>query len=309
MDNGILLLRASGGMANRLQAVAAGVAYCLLSGRRLCVDWRDGVYSDDSSNVFPLWFNLRGIESASVEEAVTAADNSLYPSFWRSWLKEPVAVEYLFNNNHMSPENVARTSIDFSRFDYEQEVLVGWGWNMAPALALAPLLREKFADGFGKDDRETLRVLFKDYIVLDRGLEEVVDEFSSAHFSPGRTVGAHIRHTDLKAPLEGMIKAIRDVTVPSDTVFLATDNILVQKSVERIFARVVHTEKVFPEAGETLHGYTPGISRVQSGREALVDMYLLARCDAVVHFSRSSFARIPAIMSGLAPDRIKIVYG
>lgn len=305
-----LLVRGSGGLSNRLQAVIAGVAYCLLSGRCLCVDWRDGMYSDDFSNVFPLWFQIEGLPSLEKVPAWPAdAQGGLYPPFWHDWLNDAVAVEYLFNNDHLEPKNVALTSIDFTHTEYAESLLVGWAADLQPALALAPALRNaavRLQKPFLAQytDREIVRWLAQTYIRLQPHLQSRVDAFAAKHFTRARTIGIHIRYTDLQSPLEAMLDCLRSIATDACTIFVATDNKHVQATVCRLFPQAVCTPKVFPVGDEPLHCFVPELSNVQKGEEALVDMYLLSRCDELVYFSQSSFSRIPLLLAQLPDENI-----
>lgn len=302
----ILVIRASGGLSNRLQAATAGVGYCLLTGRALCVDWRDGMYSDDFSNVFPLWFNVRGLAVATPNEAAALARSSggVHPPFWEPRLDSPTTVEHLFNNDHMDPENVVRTSLDFRNLDYPHPVLTGWGWDLQPALSLAPLLRRRFKRFVGLSDWDVAARLLTEHIRPAPDLKAEADAFAEAHFTPGRTVGIHIRHTDLQSPLERMLQALHSTADPEDVIYLATDNRHVEKMVRKLFPRAVRRQKLFAPGDDPLHSHVPGLSNAQKGREAVIDMLLLARCDRIIHYRQSSFARVPTLLSGLAPSYI-----
>lgn len=305
-----LLVRGSGGLSNRLQAVLAGIAYCLLSGRTLCVDWRDGMYSDDFSNVFAQWFQIQGLPCLdNVPVWPDDAPEGLYPPFWKDWLNDAVAVEYLFNNDHLTPDNVALSSIDFTRTAYEQSLLVGWAADLQPALALAPALRDaalRLQKPFlaQYSDREILRWLAQTYIHLQPHLLRRVEAFAAQHFTGPRTIGIHIRYTDLQSPLEAMLHCLQNIATDECAIFVATDNKHVQAAVCRLFPCAVFTPKVFPASDEPLHCFVPELSNVQKGEEALVDMYLLSKCDELVYFSQSSFSRIPLLLAQLPPENI-----
>ena len=306
-----LVIRASGGLSNRLQAVAAGVGHCLLSGRALCVDWRDGMYSDDFSNVFPRWFEVRGLPTRTCEETRQRAEETCpHPPFWKEWLPEAVAVEYLFEgNDHLSPENVARSSVDFAETELPHPLTVGWAWDLSPARRLAPLLRERLPRFAAATDEAIVRSLLVEHIFPAADLVAEANAFVAAHFAP-TTVGIHIRHTDLQSPLEQMLRALREVTEaagPDCGIFLATDNQRVEILVRRLFPRTLCQSKIFQGTDVPLHCYVPGISNVQKGREALLDMLLLARCQHITHYAPSSFARIPILLSGLGPEYIHAV--
>lgn len=311
--NNILVMRASGGLSNRLQATIAGVGYCLLTGRALCVDWRDGIYSDDFTNVFPRWFTLHGLASASCEETQTRARDGLHPPFWHEWLSEAITVEYLFpGNDHMLPQSVADSSLNFTDLTLTQPVLAGWGWDLGPALQLAPLLRERLPHFANATDQEIVRRLLVEHIIPAADLTAEADSFAAAQMDAD-TVGLHIRHTDMKSPLDCLLRTLTKVAGSLEKggsqrrIFLTTDNKHVEKMVRRLFPRVITREKIYQGDDIPLHCHVPGISNEQKGREALLDMLLLARCQHIIHYSRSSFARIPILLSGLAPEYIHSV--
>ena len=288
----------------------AGVGYCLLTGRALCVDWRDGMYSDDFSNSFSRWFEIRGVPTVStlaVETLCRATPAAVYPPFWTQWLDSGIAVEQLFDNDHMAPANVARTSLDFTRLDYPHPVLVGWAWDTGPALRLAPLLRQRFSRFARDTDAEIVRRLLTEHIYPLPDLQAEVTSFADTRFSPERTVGIHIRHTDLQSPLERMLHTLQSIAGPQDTVFLATDNAHVEMLVRRLYPHVVFCPKIYPPHDEPLHSHVPGLSSGQKGHEALLDMLLLARCHHIIHYAPSSFARIPILLSGLPQAHIHSV--
>lgn len=302
-----LLIRGSGGLSNRLQAVLAGIAHCLITGRALCVDWRDGMYSDDFSNVFPRWFSLH-----TVVDTVAPLDyrgTDIVPPFWRDWLHDAVAVEYLFENDHLSPSNVARTSIDFSQTDYANDIIVGWGADLQAVLAVTPVLRQR-AEAVGlpflaqMDDMTIVRWLAQHCLELQAHLRQRVEAFATQHLTGPHCIGLHIRYTDLQSPLEDMITAVQQLVRPESTVFLCTDNAHVQNTVSRIFPRTVWTDKVFPAGGEPLHCFVPELSNVQKGEEALIDMYLLSKCHELVYYHKSSFSRISLLQGNFSPDTI-----
>lgn len=307
----MLIMRASGGLSNRIQAVVAGVAYCLLTGRALVVDWRDGMYSDDFSNVFPLWFHLRGLPTACLEDTLARVcynADAVYPPFWRDRLTETVAVEYLFNNDHLSPENVAHTSLNFQDLERPESILVGWGWDMRPVLALTPLLRERLPRFSDESDRGIVRRILLEHIPFAPDLAAEANAFAARYFLPKRMVGLHIRHTDLRSPLDRLLRTLDSVLTQEDGLFLATDNKHVENMVRRLYPHVAVLPKAYPIADTPLHSHVPGLSNVRKGREALLDMLLLARCQHIIHYRRSSFARIPALLSFLPEAYIHIVH-
>jgi hypothetical protein len=302
-----LVVKGSGGLSNRIQAALAGIGYCLLTGRTLCVDWRDGLYSNAFENVFPSYFTIPGLRTVDVPPPVSP-ETAIFPEFWRDRLADPVAVEYLFDNDHLSRAVRERTGIDFTRTDYGQDILVGWGVDLAPALALAPFLARGVPGFSGRRPMEACRDLLRGYLRPVPELARAVDGFAAKRFSPSGMLGAHIRHTDLKAPLDAFARVIRQIMDKTGYgLFLTTDNRQVQTAFCRLFPGTVHTEKFFPEPGAPLHAYYEGRDNVRKGFEALVDMYLLGRCRHIVHYAPSSFARTPILLSGLPPEKVTAI--
>lgn len=299
--SGYLVVRGSGGMSNRLQAVAAAVPYALRTGRTLCVDWRDSLYADHGRNAFHRYFDLAGVPF--VEELPDSRD--IHPEFWRENLPLPVAVEYLFDNNHFGKAVFDATRIDLGRTDYSQEVVVFWSPDIAPLGRLLPQLDA--LPGFsGVSLEETARRVLTRHITPCAAVREAVDAFA-ARFRPP-VVGVHVRHTDMESPVERMVAATRDVVGRTGAqVFLCTDNPHVQRLFARLFPGLLATEKFFPADGAPLHGLTEGVSSEMKGFEALLDMYLLGRCDHIIHYGRSSFARIAILSHGITPDRLTVV--
>ncbi len=305
----ILCVRASGGLANRLLALAGGIAYALLTERNLCVDWRDGLYSDDASNVFPLWFEINDIETCTCEESITASKNgaSLTPHFWKTWLSEPVAVEYLFEgNSHMTPESYVLSSIDTSNLCVPDDIAVYWHWSAKAAVDLAPLLRKKVPALAHVTDTAMPAAILNIYVSPTASLRDEANTFFDQHFSKA-PVGIHIRHSDLQSPLPRMLQKLQEIASANDNVFLCTDNEHVENMVRRLFPHVVTQKKIYQGTGVPLHSYVPGISNVQKGREALLDMLVLAKCAHIIHYAPSTFATIPAFWSQLPQDCIHSV--
>ncbi len=303
-----LVVRASGGLSNRLQAVICGLAYCLLTERAICVDWRDGLYSDDFSNVFPLWFSVDKMQSIAFHDLLTRYQNgsSIHPPFWQDWIHEPIAIEYMFaTNEHATPSNREKTSIKLEDINRTEDILIFWDWSIKAMQPLIPKLKAKFTHLANVDDADIPRYLLKKYLRPLPSIVNEVDNFFIKHFeSP--PVGIHIRHTDLQSPIPNLLNKLREL-VANDKVFLCTDNAQVEKMVCRLFPRTVVRNKIYQGTNVPLHSYVEGISNVQKGYEAILDMLILARCKHIIHYDRSSFARISTLFSELDSSHIHSV--
>ncbi len=305
----ILVVRASGGLANRLLALLNGIAYALLTQRILCVDWRDGLYSDDFSNVFPLWFHIDTLQTCTCEQLFEfyRQGASVVPTFWQQWLPDAVAVEYLFKGNeHMSAYNRALSSVDMNELHISEDIAVFWHWSAAPLAQLSPLLQQNIPALAHVTDTNMAPALLNTYVRPAAHLLQEKDAFLKCHFS-NAPIGIHIRHSDLQSPLHRMLEKLQEIAKKDDEIFLCTDNEYVETMVRRLFPHVVTQKKTYQGTGVPLHSYVPGISNVQKGHEAILDMLLLAQCKAIIHYAPSSFATIPIFWSGLAKECIHSV--
>ncbi|EPR37354.1 NodZ family protein [Desulfovibrio sp. X2] len=297
-----IVVKGSGGMSNRLQAAAAAVPYALLTGRTLCVDWRDSLYSDDASNTFTRYFDIAGVPYV---DAPPASDD-IFPVFWRERLALPVAVEYLFDNDHFDPEVFAATRIDLARTDYENEVLVFWAPGMEPLQGLLPRLAalpEFSAFPGGPTLDQAGHVVLSRHIRPTGDVVRAVDGYAKLLRHPA--VGVHVRHTDLESPVDRILEEVRELVARTGAqVFLCTDNLHVQTLFKRLFPDLLVTDKYLSPANEPLHGLIEGVSNVRKGMEALTDMYLLGRCEYVVHYAKSSFARISILATPIPSGNV-----
>ncbi len=309
----ILVVRASGGLANRLLALTSGIALALVTKRCLCIDWRDGLYSDDFSNIFPTWFSLEHVPYMPVEDVLLYMEKgaSVYPPFWQEHFAKTVAVEYLFDgNNHMSPENMHISSIDQENMHTDADIAFFWHYNEKLCIKLAPLLlpylKERFAEAVNLQAEDVPAFIFRTCIVPKAELSEAADTFFAKHFSSS-PVGIHIRHTDLKSPLPLMLEKLCAVAKRDEALFLCTDSVEVEDMVCKLFPHTITQKKIFLDSGIPLHSYVPGISNVQKGREALLDMLILAKCRTIIRYAPSSFARIAVILAHMPKESVHVV--
>ncbi len=305
-----LVVRASGGLANRLLALLGGIAFCLLSGRPLCVDWRDGMYSNDFSNVFPKWFDIHGLEHASVDAVLAefaqgmakGSSNIIEPPFWQAHLSEAIAVEYLFSTeSHMTLEAQSKSAYDITNaaaLHVDTPILVYWGYNLSVLEVLAPLLAQKFTQFPSAHVHDVARVLLNEFVVPRAEILQAVQAFYAENFTQ-KPLGIHVRHSDLQSPLPLMLEKLQEIYCDGDAIFLCTDNEHVEKMLQRVYPQCVVRKKNFQGVNVPLHSYLEGGDNTQKGFDALVEMFLLGECKAVINYAPSTFSRIPIFRAGL----------
>ncbi len=143
---------------------------------------------------------------------------------------------------------------------------------------------------------DVLRRTFRSYLNMDRNsLGESEVEF--AQLLLGKTIGIHIRYTDNKTPLNVLLARLaRLCRLQGDAkVFLATDSAMIEEKLRALYpGRIVTTNKSDLLSGAPLHRQ----GRADMARQsALLDLYLLSRCDYLIYSSRSTFGYCAALMS------------
>ena len=131
-----------------------------------------------------------------------------------------------------------------------------------------------------------------------RDAQAVVDEFEQTHFASRRVIGVHVRYhsramgesdhdrfwerpDESLAALWATVQRLRERFAPDPTiVFLATDSARVQNFFREGMPDVIAYEKQFTLDGKELHEHLP----IKTAQAALVDMFLLARCDVLVRY-------------------------
>jgi hypothetical protein len=136
-------------------------------------------------------------------------------------------------------------------------------------------------------------------------IRERVEAFAGVHFA-SPTIGVHVRYTDHRTHLLGSLAAVDTLLRqrPELNVFLATDNIQVKTLFEESYPGTITTSHWYPRSGFRLHQNKDCPDPVESGIDALVDLYLLARCEYLVIDSSSSFGRLARLLTEMPSAHI-----
>jgi hypothetical protein len=303
--NKVLLVKSSrgAGLGDALRVVLAAVAYGAATGRSILVDWSDGSFGPFGTNMFPAFFQIDRRLAVGDLPAGFWQDRDVHPPIWGGRLRDPVHELYL--GQGWSHWERARTkallSADLFEAAYPHDVIVLTDFTGLPAhLAAEPLIGPLHA--------------------ILQPASEIAAElslFAAKHLQPP-TIGVHLRETTEPGAAE---KARRHSTVlrvirrlqqrwPDAVVFLATDNRDTEARFRDHVPRLVVRQKHLPPPGLPVHLSDYGPSAVEKTRDAVIDLLLLARCDALVHPSNSSFSVVASLLSSapaalrfaLAPD-------
>ena len=170
---------------------------------------------------------------------------------------------------------------------------------------MAPLVRERVPGYAGLTIGAITSKALREELPLVPSIRERIDAFVSERWAR-RVIGVHVRYTDRTIDLGKLERAVEAQRrrMPGAVLFLATDNRRVEEEYRRKFGEVLTTPKWFPPEGAVMHQNEQCPDPVENGVQALVDMFLLARCDALVYANRSTFSEISRRLSDLPRDRV-----
>ena len=294
---GVLLVKGSAGLGNRILSLLSAILYAKLGGRRVAVDWSDSLYARNRENSFPLLF------SKPVSAPIDPQPESVAPPRWRDYVDAPA--EHLLNAlKHRRERSTLR--VDLSRLDYPEDVLVFWAQEER-----VHEMRRHFHGDFQslarKSDDAILRDLIRSELVLRPEIATRVSDFRQSGWSE-EVVGVHMRYSDRRGRIQKTFGHVDRIIAkhPRSRVFLATDNEdLLRQARDRYGAsRLIATEKWFPTAGRPIHRTAQGPDGLRKAQDALLELYLLGSCRWLVSDHRSSFAYVAALLCDSPPDGI-----
>lgn len=291
-----LLIKAKGGLGNRMLAGVCGLVYADLAGRQAIVDWREGSYAPPGVNAYPLLFDT---PVEATPDALADA-SAVTPSIWRGRLNDTVGdlIAEVGEAEHSNPRAYRKYCVALDRTDQPEEVAVFWSYlpkfrRLARALAADERFRGKSEEAIASD------YLDRYFTPNARVRGAVRDKLAEI---PRPVTGVHIRYTDRKIPLGkfwARIDAAR-AAAPDGGLYLATDNGEVEAEVRRRYGQVFTIEKWFPEDGGRIHDNTTAPDMTREAENALIDMYALAGVDQLVYSRHSTFSYASKLIGGLS---------
>ena len=287
-----LLVKGRAGLGNRILCLLAGLLYARVSGRTIVVDWRDEVYSQDGSNVFPRFFT-----SPSLDGDRDAPDtDSVAPAMWRGHLHEPLQ-DLLSANRHLRRDRFNReSSIDLGQVNYDADVAVLCSFY-ADIDRLRPHFTGEHAELSRMSNRAILRSLFTAELRLAPDIMDRVERIRKQYLQ-APTVGVHVRMTDFRTDARAIFRELDELLAREGhlRIFAATDNIEAKRMLERRYPDVVTAPHWYPARGAPMHKAPDCPDRTENGIEALVDLYLLGSCDFLIGDSRSAFTSVAGLL-------------
>lgn len=273
MDKSLLTLVPSGGLGNRLRAVASALCACHEAGCRLRVVWaRDWALGARFSDLF------LPVEMEDVEIVEAGWRDLLLrdrPRRHNLWLTRPflrLAYEATIDEKDITP--LKRRGFDF----------VAWLRGRCTWMSCY--------QEFGPQKPELYRQLFRPVAEIESRVEANLQKLGP------HPIGVHIRRTDNAAatrlsPTSLFADAIRYEA--GAAVYLATDDDTVRHELAAMFPGRITTPEAIGSRGET-----DGI------KDALVDMFTLARTDKIYASTDSTFSVVAARLGQAEWEELKI---
>lgn len=297
-----LIIKAKGGLGNRMLSAITGLALADLNQRTPYIDWRDGMYVPKGENLYPHLFDASWMgDLAALDE-----ERDVMPALWSGRLTEHPTdiIKRHYPKQHQDPLIYRRLSISLTGADPGSKV--GIFWSYLPKM-------QRLASRLAQDPQfagQSLDTVTRGYLNRCFQPVAVVRDKVDAVFAglPGPVIGVHIRFTDRKVPLGKIIsKLTRAIeSNPDARIFLATDSAEAQEAILSRFAQVVTIDKALAQEGAALHVAADTFSDpIEEARNALADMLALSRCDRLLHSRHSTFS-VTAALLGNIPDSRQI---
>ena len=303
-----LIVKAKGGLGNRMLSAVTGLVYAELAGRIPVIDWRDGVYAARGTNAYPLLFDA----PAQPDPASFDAVHDVIPATWAGRLGQDAArlIDTDQPHRHGSPTVYRDYCVPLDRIDQPEAVAVFMSYlPKMPRLARHLRRDPRFRNQSLSDIMQA--TLARSFQPRAPVLAAVERAFAAI---PGPVLGVHVRYTDLKVPLEKIARTVETQMRKGDvtSLFLSTDSAAVQDRFREWFGAVHVTDKYLPGDGTQLHLHDqkPGTAHYEKTSEAqnaLIDMWSLARCDRLIYSSQSTFAITAALLGRMAPRQTRDV--
>jgi len=284
-----VLVKGKAGLGNRMMSAMTGILYAMLSSRRVVIDWSDFTYSNTGENVFPRLFSTPNSDASLPVDA----GEFVRPSLWKGRLHKQAneIVDEIDPNAHYRLRGYRTFSFDLKKLDYPETTLVMWSFTH-----LIYRMRRHFRGSFSGlsslSDEDIMSWLLSHHLRLHPDIATIVEKRWMAVPSRDNLIGVHVRFSDQKSNILSFYKIIDKLVAatPGSSIFLATDNIKIQQDMVARYGGVTCNNKWFPAEGQAMHQNFDCPDRTQNAIDALIDMYMLAKCKYLVFPGSSSFS-------------------
>jgi hypothetical protein len=292
----MLLRKAKGGLGNRMLSAASAILYANATKRRWYVDWTDGIYANKPENAYTLMFHNESRELPPREQEFI----STVPARWSGSLdcSPTKLMSQYFPKDHSNPLVYRKMSAPLTAQAVENQLEVFWSYT-------SKFGRIKAFLPYGRRDRDTeIGKTLKRYFQPCNDIKEQVEALSGR--AEGNILGVHIRYTDLKVPIQKVLSLVKTCMASGNftTLFLATDSEYAERLFKLKFDNVLTNDKRFSNNNRQLHKLEESDQKLDDSYAALVDMMMLARCNALIYCSRSTFSETSRLLGQFDKDQL-----
>jgi Nodulation protein Z (NodZ) len=299
-----VISRRYAGLGDGIVSAIAAWNLAKRTGRTLVIDWRWSFYlKEKQRNAFSSFFDVPSdidgvplIADDSVAD-ISVPATSRWRGSWQSAIEVMLATLY-----RLSPAKEMPHPLFWSDAKRHEVKLMESGCDPeADVVLLQSCLNEVLPDV--QKCREFLRSLKP-----KQEIQEKIDLFAEEHFLNRSLIAVHVRHgnggnimdhtaywVDRSGALNTIVAKInecQDKLGGHALVFLCTDSIEMKEQLNARFPKMLTRPKYFraPQQGE-LHskGRVPGRDPFLTGRDAIIEMFLLARADELILYPPGSF--------------------
>lgn len=294
----MFLIKAKGGLGNRLLSAATAITYAEATKREWCIDWCDGIYASVGVNAISQLFQIP--RSRVLLEA--PKKSSVIPRLWTGKLDWPVrgVIDHDFPGEHSNPLTYRKLIAPLTSVPPVNEIEIFWSYTSKFG-RIKPYL--------GKKDRrlgrnKVLSKILKTYLTPNDSILEKADELLAG--GSDKILGVHIRFTDLKVPIDKLIDrvAVEVEKFHYQSIFLATDSQYAEELMCSKFANVITQKRRYSEDNRQLHSARDYDEKHQDAVEALTDMVTLSKCRGLLYCSRSTFSEISRLYGDFNTERL-----
>lgn len=292
----MLMIKAKGGLGNRMLSAASAILYAEATRRPWHVDWSDGIYANKPQNAYSLMFQ----DKCEVPCPHPDDFSRIVPAIWQGKLDQSPTrlMSQHFPSHHSNPFIYRKMSAPFTARSVQNQLEVFWSYTSKYGRV------KSFLAGTLRDRDFAISTVLKSHFQPCETVKQRVE--SLARKATGKTLGVHIRYTDLKVPIEKVMDITQQCLDAGSfsTIFLATDSAKAEQLFRQRFDRVLTSNKHFADNNHQLHTLKPSDTKLDNSYAALVDMIMLSMCDALVYCSRSTFSETSRLLGDFDRDSL-----
>ncbi len=299
-----LLIKGANGMGNRIFSLLEGIVYAKLTNRKIVVDWRDEIYSNNKENSFLYFFKNYFDDLSKINR-----NGTVFPKIWKNNLDKSLYDMFRNEGIKNSLDGWEKFSIDINNTKYNEDVLIFIAFEFGKMFKFYKLLPREWP----KDKINLIKFLLNKYIYLTEEITKEVNSFKEKNFKDN-VIGVHVRYTDNMnkkfihykgTDLDSFFPIIDNLLLKNKNskIFLATDNKSILDLFKNKYSNILYFDKYFDIENGAIH-YSKNCDKKIVAKESLIDLHLLAKCNYLVYSENSSYGRLASLLSITNPSKI-----